>query len=95
MTFGEALFQTLTTMIIVAVGAYLKLRMDGNDHKTDAVSGKVEQVHTAINSRLTELVEAVKASAHAAGLEQGRAELANITNKAARAEGKLEGEQGK
>ncbi len=42
--------------------------------KVVAVEGKVDEVHTTFNSRMSALMEAIRREAHAEGLAQGRAE---------------------
>jgi hypothetical protein len=87
--------------------AYLTKKTDAvvkmiseNDRKTDSVQvatkvvgEKVQEVHAVINSRLDQLLSAVKASAHAEGVQEGRTQIAG--EKAAHAEGKLEGQEKK
>ena len=61
------------------------------------LAARIQSIHLALNSRLTELLEISKASSHAKGLAEGRQEsrpeLLELSNAASHAEGLAEGRQ--
>lgn len=58
---------TLVTAAVSVIMSYI------NKKKITTTDDKVQTLHLAVNSRLTELISASVAAAHAEGMAQGRA----------------------
>ena len=74
MTFTE-IAQLITAA--AAVGAVIMSARNGR--KADLAQKAIQEVHLSINSRMDQLLEAARVAAHAAGMSEEKAKMAEVT----------------